>query len=622
MNRSFLLLLLAFVCLVGEVFESPVQAQVPPEPPPSHTSVSEAFSWADTYGKSPTQFSVSEWHDVIDATWGEGVSTDDKVKLFDRWWKAVNIRYGGFHNSDVDIVALRDKYRPEIEGGVSRGRFAGIMSHFTYQLNELHTYLIDVPVRNTPMNKGVPLFVVGQWGTNRHFGAVLTPLPDSSLLVYNALSNHPIGLQPGDLVLGYDGVPWKDIYPTLLEAELPLFLNSVNASTDEANTYYLLQAAGLNWHLFDTIDIVKYSTGDTLHFPTSQLAGQNRTIWGSEQVDVPGVSWPNRSRNDRVGWGVVEGTKVGYIYVTSWSFEAQFRIRDQFREAVDSLMHHSDTEGIIFDFRFNTGGGALGADGFRLLFNERVPTVGFDQRINSAGPLDMEPDPLRPEWRLVIQGDENTYYDKPIAILIGPGSISAGELEARRLSFHPRARIFGKTAPGGNTGSDFIGIGDSDWFVSLTTGSMYLVSTHQYLAHIGLKPDEPVWFTQTDVANGIDTVVEAALSWIDSETPTDIEEPTTEEAPASFRAHAYPNPARSSTTIRFDLRNAGHVKVELFNVVGQRVATLMNSIQMPGQKQVVWDGRGASGQRASTGHYFYRIQTATATETGAVLFLQ
>ena len=41
-----------------------------------------------------------------------------------------------------------------------------------------------------------------------------------------------------------------------------------------------------------------------------------------------------------------------------WSFDAQYDIRAQFRNAIDSLMHHTETDGIILDFRFNTGAGA------------------------------------------------------------------------------------------------------------------------------------------------------------------------------------------------------------------------------------------------------------------------
>ena len=588
--------------------------------PPASAQQS-GINWAATYGKSPTQFTVEEWHAIIDATWGPGASTAEQLQLFDRWWNEVHLSYAGFHNVDLDIFALRDRYRPEIEAGVSRGRFAGIMSHFTYQLNELHTYLFDIPVRNTTRTKGVPLLTIGQWGTNKHFGALLTPLPDSSLLVYKVLPNHPLGLEPGDLVLGYDGVPWKDIVPTLLEAELPLFLNSVNASTDEANTYYLLQAAGLNWYLFDTIDVVKYSTGDTLHFATSRLAGQNRTIWGSEQIDVPGVVWPNRSRGDRVSWGVVEGTRVGYIYVTSWSFDAQFNIREQFSNAVDSLRRHTETDGLIFDFRFNTGGGALGGDAWELLFDEVVPTIGFDRRVRSTDLFAMEPDPLRQESRLVIQGRPGTYYDKPIAVLIGPGSISAGELEALRLSFHPRARLFGKTAPGGNTGSDFINMG-TNWFASLSNSSMYLVSTHQYLAHIGLEPDEPVWFTQEDVAQGIDTVVEAALDWIAGETLTGVEDEGLAQNALLVPGHAFPNPFSGSTTLAYTLSEPAPVTITIYNVLGQHIATLTEGPQPAGQQYIRWDGKTLSGHHAQSGHYFSRIQAGPSQATGTLVYVR
>ena len=565
------------------------------------------FSWVNRYGKSPTQFSINEWREIIDAKWGAGLPTAQKLQLFDRWWNEVNVRFGAFHNLEVDIMALRDRYRPEIEEGVSRGRFSGIMNHFTYRLKELHTYIFDIPVRNTRLIKGVPLLVIGQWGTNQHFGALLTPLPDSTLLVYKALPGHPIGLQPGDQVLGYGGKLWKEIYPTLLEAELPYFPNSVNASTDEANAYYMLQAAGLNWHLFDTIDIVKFSTGDTLHFNTSLLAGQNRTIWGSEQIDVPGVVWPNRSQGDRVNWGVVQETNIGYVYVTSWSFDAQFAIRAQFREAIDKLMNDVKADGIILDFRFNTGGGALAVDGLSLLFNRVTPTVGFDRRIlGSSDPLAMEPDPLRRESNLVIRPDPATYYDKPIAVLIGPGSISAGELEARRLSFHPRVRLFGKTAPGGNTGSSFIDLGNSNWFASLSDGSMYLVSNHQYLAHIGLEPDEYVWFDQQDVANGVDTVVEAALEWIDSENVTGVEENLIVD---TFQLNQnYPNPFNPSTTITYVLKNESDVTLKVYNVLGQAVRTLVSERQTTGLKSLVWNGNNDGGNSVSGGVYIYRIE--------------
>ena len=575
------------------------------------------FYWANTYGKNPAKFTAADWRPIIDATWGQGLPTAQKLQIFDRWWNEVHLQYGAFQNFEPDIFALRDHYRPEIEAGVSRGRFAAIMNHFTFKLNELHTWAYDIRVSFTTLSKGIPVFVVGQWGTNQHFGAVLTPLPDGTLLVYKSLPNHPLGLVPGDLVLGYDGVLWKDIYPTLLEAELPLALNIVNAATEEANTYYLLQSAGLNWHLFDTIDIVKYSTGDTLHFNTNLLANETRVIWGSEQIDVPGVKWPNRTNGNRVSWGMVTGTKVGYVYVTSWAADAQNTILVQFRNAVDSLMHHTETDGIIFDFRFNTGGTALARDGLVLLFNKTVSTVGFDRRVRGENHFAMTLDPQRPASALVIRGDPNTFYDKPIAILIGPGSISAGELEARRLSFHPRARIFGKAAAGGNTGSDNINLGNSDWSAMLATGSQYLVSTHEYLAHKGLEPHEKVWFTRDDVAHGIDTVVKTAMEWIAEQT-TSVADESDGVLPKQFGLRQnYPNPFNPSTIIGFSLPRATDIELIVFDLAGRRVKKLIGGFKSAGEHQLAFEFHDLP-----SGVYVYRLHAGSFVQSRKMILLR
>ena len=60
---------------------------------------------------------------------------------------------------------------------------------------------------------------------------------------------------------------------------------------------------------------------------------------------------------------------------------------------------------------------------------------------------------------------------------------------------------------------------DPHWWVTVATGSGYLIDGHQYLAHTGVQPDTEVWLTQEDVAEGRDTVVETALRWIASQYP-------------------------------------------------------------------------------------------------------
>lgn len=570
-------------------------------------------------GQAPGTYSSADWAQIIDARWGPGDSDSRKLQLFDTWWNEINLKFGGFHGIDLDIAAMKAEYRPEIQAGVSAGRFSGIMNHFTFRLQEMHTYIWDNRIRNTPLTPGTPIMVVGHYGDNRRFGANLSVLPDSSLLVYETVNSHPLGLVPGDRVLGYDGVAWKDLYPVLLEAEMPLLLNPIHANTDEANYHYLMQSAGLNWHLFDTIDVVRHASGDTLHAPTSDLVGLTETIWGKDHIAPSGVPWPDRSAGDRVGHGVIDGTNVGLVTVTSWTFDAQFDIRGRFERAVDELMHVQEVDGLIFDFRFNTGGGALAREGLQLLFNEVTPTVGFDRRVVGGDHRQMEPDPNRREANLTIQPDPGTFFDGPIAILIGPGSISAGELEARRMSFHPNARIFGLPAAAGNTGSDFISIGDSNFFVSRANSAQYLAATHEYLTHSPLLPNEEVWFEVEDVANGVDTVIKAALGWIDAETTGNdvFERPTTVGATGP-----YPNPSSGFIRIPVESSGAGVHTLAIVDQLGRRVAEVSQHTAQAGRIEMVWDGTRTGGGAASPGVYLWRVESGGWSDAGTLVLIR
>jgi hypothetical protein len=70
----------------------------------------------------------------------------------------------------------------------------------------------------------------------------------------------------------------------------------------------------------------------------------------------------------------------------------------------------------------------------------------------------------------------------------------------------------------------------------------------------------------------------------------------------------YPNPFNPTTTIKYSLREAVDVKLEIYNVMGQKVATLVNNErQAPGNYQLIWDSTNDYGARVATGIYFYRL---------------
>ena len=75
-------------------------------------------------------------------------------------------------------------------------------------------------------------------------------------------------------------------------------------------------------------------------------------------------------------------------------------------------------------------------------------------------------------------------------------------------------------------------------------------------------------------------------------------------------SQSYPNPGNPSTTITFTLPQKAHVTLEIYNLLGQRVRTLVDGAIDAGSHTVVWDGRDEFGEIVPTGIYLYRLQSA------------
>jgi hypothetical protein len=70
----------------------------------------------------------------------------------------------------------------------------------------------------------------------------------------------------------------------------------------------------------------------------------------------------------------------------------------------------------------------------------------------------------------------------------------------------------------------------------------------------------------------------------------------------------YPNPFNPETTIKYQLPNAGDVTLEVYNMLGQVVRTLVSEQQNAGRYVLQWDATSDAGHALSSGIYFYRIQ--------------
>jgi len=103
--------------------------------------------------------------------------------------------------------------------------------------------------------------------------------------------------------------------------------------------------------------------------------------------------------------------------------------------------------------------------------------------------------------------------------------------------------------------------------------------------------------------------------------PTDIEEDSG-ILPRDFAIHQnYPNPFNPVTTISFDLPEREKVTLDVYNILGQKVATLHDGILPAGNHQLNWD-TSKKRDGVATGVYFYRIQAGEFTETRKMLLLK
>jgi hypothetical protein len=75
-----------------------------------------------------------------------------------------------------------------------------------------------------------------------------------------------------------------------------------------------------------------------------------------------------------------------------------------------------------------------------------------------------------------------------------------------------------------------------------------------------------------------------------------------------------PNPFNAQTKINFSMPAAGHVKLVVYNVLGQEVVTLLDQKLDANKHEVVWDGLNGQGSTVASGTYFYRLNIGDAYE--------
>ena len=96
-----------------------------------------------------------------------------------------------------------------------------------------------------------------------------------------------------------------------------------------------------------------------------------------------------------------------------------------------------------------------------------------------------------------------------------------------------------------------------------------------------------------------------------------------ENVPAEFQLRQnYPNPFNSSTTIQYQLPQQSYVELVIFNLIGEKVKSLVNENQESGWHQATWDGANEAGAKVASGIYLYQLKMDNRVETRRMMLIE
>lgn len=162
--------------------------------------------------------------------------------------------------------------------------------------------------------------------------------------------------------------------------------------------------------------------------------------------------------------------------------------------------------------------------------------------------------------------------------------------------------------------------------------------------------DAPVWWVETTPSTDGDTLcVDSSLyqpggQWLWSTTPAGTSYPPDWGGPYCFHVYDpstgvkvldglelpttyslgqnYPNPFNPTTAIDFEIPVRSHVTLTVYNVVGQKVKTLVDRELSPNRYVADWDGTSDYGRKVASGVYFYKLEASDFIETKKMLYLK
>jgi len=97
----------------------------------------------------------------------------------------------------------------------------------------------------------------------------------------------------------------------------------------------------------------------------------------------------------------------------------------------------------------------------------------------------------------------------------------------------------------------------------------------------------------------------------------------TDQIPENFSlAQNYPNPFNPGTTIEYSLMHASSVVLKIYDVLGNKIRTLVNAKQIAGRKTIIWNGRNDEGVLVKSGIYFYELAAENTVQVKKMILIK
>jgi len=170
--------------------------------------------------------------------------------------------------------------------------------------------------------------------------------------------------------------------------------------------------------------------------------------------------------------------------------------------------------------------------------------------------------------------------------------------------------------------------GGSVWRLREITAQNNFNGQNSLRAHFGLADATVVDSLRVEWPSGIvdileNVTVDQLILVTEGETVTSVDNPGEDTLPDSFELQQnYPNPFNPTTTITYQVAGTEHVVLTVYNMLGEKVATLVDELSAPGRKSVSWDGRDGQGQLVSSGLYIYRLDVGSQALNRKMLLLK